>query len=81
MAPVTRTVGSSNGSSLVFDDETKRYIADQITDLIGGAMQAVNTRLDNMVNDITGLSLQHNQVGVVNGGCGGLYVTFKDNQD
>ena len=81
MEPVTRTVGSSNGSSLVFDDETKRYIADQIADLIGGAMQAVNTRLDNMVNDITGLSLQHNQVGVVNGGGGGLYVTFKDNQD
>ena len=71
MAPATRTIGSSNGSSLVFDDETKRYIADQIAEMVGGAMQTVNTRLNNMANDITGLSVQHNQMGTANGGGGG----------
>lgn len=68
MAPTTRITGTSNGSPLVFDDETRRFIAEQIAQLVGGAMQDVNTRMGEMATQITALGLQNSQMGNSNGG-------------
>ncbi|GKA77245.1 putative mitochondrial protein [Tanacetum coccineum] len=58
--------GTSNG--LVFDDETKRYIADTIATIVGGALAEINGKLVQMSTEITGLSLQQNQLANRNGG-------------
>ena len=63
MAPNTRLIGSSNGSSLVFDDETRRYMAEQIAEMVNGAMQGMNTRMAEMASQITALGLQNTQMG------------------
>ncbi|PWA47683.1 hypothetical protein CTI12_AA343190 [Artemisia annua] len=68
MAPTTRITGSSNSSSFVFDDETRRYFGEQIAQMVGDAMQDMNTRMNQMQTQITELGLQNNQMGNGQGG-------------
>ncbi|GJW02628.1 hypothetical protein Tco_1561484 [Tanacetum coccineum] len=54
--------GTSNGTPLVLDDETRRFLVEILIGLVQGSLATVQTQMANMANDITALSLQNNQV-------------------
>ncbi|GKB11734.1 retrotransposable element Tf2 [Tanacetum coccineum] len=55
-------IGTPNGTPLVLDDETMRFLVETLTGLVQGSLATVQTQMESMANDITALSLQNNQV-------------------
>ncbi|GJZ71013.1 hypothetical protein Tco_0634864, partial [Tanacetum coccineum] len=55
--------GSSNGSPLVLDDETKRFLAETIAGMVEGSIATMQRSMEEMANNITDLSLQNQQMG------------------
>ncbi|GJS94473.1 reverse transcriptase [Tanacetum coccineum] len=54
--------GTPNGTPLVLDDETWRFLVETLTGFIEGTLANVQRQMADMANDITALSLQNNQV-------------------
>ncbi|GJX87759.1 zinc finger, CCHC-type containing protein, partial [Tanacetum coccineum] len=54
---------SSNGSPLVLDDETKRFLAETIDGMVEGSIATMQRSMEEMANNITALSLQNQQMG------------------
>ncbi|GJS19025.1 reverse transcriptase [Tanacetum coccineum] len=52
-------LNSSNGSPLVLDDETKRFLAETIAGMLEGSLAT----MQRLINNITALSLQNQQMG------------------
>ncbi|GJW18125.1 hypothetical protein Tco_0025561 [Tanacetum coccineum] len=53
---------TSNGTPLVLDDETKRYLAETIARMMECSLANIQRSMAEMANDITALSLQNNQI-------------------
>nr|GEW81891.1 hypothetical protein [Tanacetum cinerariifolium] len=53
---------TSNGTSLILDDETKMFLAKKIAGVMENSLADIQRSMANMANDITALSLQNNQV-------------------
>nr|GEV66529.1 reverse transcriptase [Tanacetum cinerariifolium] len=70
MVVSTRNSGTATRTSngLVFDDDTKKYIADTIATMVGGALAEINGKLAQMSTEITRLGLQQNQLANKNRG-------------
>ncbi|GJS19023.1 hypothetical protein Tco_0413495 [Tanacetum coccineum] len=56
-------LNSSNGSPLVLDDETKRFLAETIAGMLEGSLATMQRSMEEMANNITALSLQNQQMG------------------
>ncbi|GJY33253.1 hypothetical protein Tco_0417722 [Tanacetum coccineum] len=62
MVASTRNVGSSTGSPIVLDEETRRFLAETIASMVEGSLANIQISMADMANDITALSLQNTQM-------------------
>ncbi|GJS65454.1 reverse transcriptase [Tanacetum coccineum] len=54
---------SSNGSPLVLDDETKRFLAETIVGMVKSSLAIMQRSMREMANNIAALSMQNQQMG------------------
>ncbi|GKB22159.1 reverse transcriptase [Tanacetum coccineum] len=55
--------GSSNGSSLVLDDETKRFLVKTIAGMVEGSLATMQRSMEEIAKNITAFSSQNQQMG------------------